>query len=387
MFKVPLPSSRLCLSFEFDIGKPEAKPSAEKLDAACQEAALAVNKMIGAGIPCDAFRAKMVVIDDDDTRLNLQMVHNYPFDRTFHEGTSGQSTVRYEYFYKSTVQKMFLRVVTDLNHVDGVYAVRVGLHTMEALFGNEISSSSFPKHPQLPIGTRVLLNFVRQVIVGGILAGGWAYFVMYTFLILEWLGLKKKPLDETKVNNIASLFRFQSTKYASEPASYLAFRSKKSGSFKAFLQVVEEWRRKLGIRGYLYLINFSPLVAPGTTSNIRDIGNLDRRYRGAFTPPTPPPGKDVWVGLNCVLADKFMVNNYGTHQHNFGTGVKPVAFMWDWMHMANTHGSAGCITINGVFLCWFRNMPSSLKELNCADVLGEPVAEATQNLNWFKTME
>jgi hypothetical protein len=57
-----------------------------------------------------------------------------------------------------------------------------------------------------------------------------------------------------------------------------------------------------------------------------------------------------------VSAKVIIVNNYGKNEHNFTT--KHGGFIWDWLHLANTNPAAGCITINGIFLSWFRGMPS-----------------------------
>jgi hypothetical protein len=295
--------------------------------------------------------------------------------------------VRYEFFYDRELPKLFLRVVTSFGDptqtIDGVFAIRVGLHAMEILQGNEINLSVSHKRPPLIFGLRQQVNFVQQVLVGGILAILWGYIKMYLCILLEMLYLKKQPQDMTRVNDTASLFRFQDTDHASEPAVYQIFRSDPL-AFKLFLDLLEEWRKTLGKRSFFYLINFSPLVAPGTTTNSRDIGRLEDRYRGAFDRPGVPPGDDIWLVQNCMLAKMIVVNNYGKHEHNFT--AKPVGFMWDWLHLANAFPAAGCITINGVFISWFRGMPSSHQGMEFANVLGAPVAKATQNMTWNPTM-
>jgi hypothetical protein len=385
MYKVSLPAPRLCLSFEFELEKPLLNPSTEVHDAACKQAAAMLAKFADTQIedakdPSAAFSARVVSSRD----LSLNKVRNYPFDPDFHVADGGPA-VRYEFFYDKDLPKMFFRVVTTFGDptetVDGVFATRVGLHTMEILQGNEMNKSIFPKHPPFTFGFRHNVNFIQQAVLGGLPFVG--YFKMYLCIFLEKLRLKAKPQDLTRVNDTASLFRFQDTDQASDPAMYRSFRSG-VGSFKPWLNLVEEWRKALGKKSYFYLINFSPRVAPGITTNIHDIGSLEGRYRGAFASPGSPPGDDIWVVQNLMLASMIFINNYGKHQHNFT--AKPVAFVWDWLHLANSHVGAGCISINGVFLSWFRGMPSSHKAVDFAEVLGAPVAETMQNQAWNKTM-
>ena len=88
--------------------------------------------------------------------------------------------------------------------------------------------------------------------------------------------------------------------------------------------------------------------------------------------------------LATQMARLIFFNNYGIHTHNFS--ARPTAFVWDWLELgAHMHG-AGCISINGIFLCWVRGMPSTLRRGNFAAKLGEPVAHISQNVHWFKTM-
>jgi hypothetical protein len=385
MYKVSLPAPRLCLSFEFELDKPLLNPSTEVHDAACKQAAAALansahTQIHGAKDPSAAFSARVVSSKD----LSLNKVRNYPFDPDFHVANGGPA-VRYEFFYDKELPKMFFRVVTafgDLDEtVDGVFASRVGLHAMEILQGNEMNKSIFPKHPPFTYGFRHSFNFIQQVRVG---SNPWfGYFKMYLSIFLEKLRLKEKPQDMTRVNDMASLFRFQDTDQASDPAVYQSFRSDVS-SFKPWLNLIEEWRKDLGKKSYFYLINFSPRVAAGVTTNIHDIDSLEGRYRGAFASPGAPAPEEAWVVQNLFLARMIIVNNYGKHQHNFT--AKPVAFVWDWLEMANSHVGTGCITINGVFLSWFRGMPSSHQAVDFAEVLGAPVAKTMQNQSWNGTM-
>jgi hypothetical protein len=383
MFNVSLPAPRLSLSFEFELDKPVLNPSTEVHDAACKQAATALAKFADtqihdAKVPSAAFSARVV----SSQNLNLDKVHNYPFDPDFHVAYGGPA-VRYEFFYDKELPKMFFRVVTAFGNreetVDGVYASRVGLHTMEILQGNEMNKSIYNKHPPFTFGFRQIANFIQQAVLGSLALFG--YFKMYLCILLEMLRLKEKPQDMTRVNDMASLF----TDQASDPAMYRSFRSD-VGSFKPWLKLVEEWREALGKKSYFYLVNFSPWLAPGVTTDIHDISRIDEgRHRGALASLGPPAGDDILLFQNLMFSRMIFVNNYGKHQHNFT--AKPVAFVWDWLHLDSTHFGAGCITINGVLLSWFRGMmPASHKAVDLAEVLGAPVAKTMQNLSWKETM-
>jgi hypothetical protein len=380
-YKVSLPAPRLCLSFEFETEKPLLNPSTEVHDAACKQAAAMLAKFADtqihdAKVPSAAYSARVV----SSQNLSLDKVHNYPFDPDFHVAYGGPA-VRYEFFYDKDLPKMFFRVVTTFGDreetVDGVFASRVGLHAMEILEGKEMNKAIFSKHSPFTFGFRHIVDFIQQAVLR---CSHWfGYFKMYLCILLEMLRLKEKPQDMTGVNDMASLF----TDQASDPAMYRSFRSDVS-SFKPWLNLVEEWREALGKKSYFYLINFSPWLAPGVTADIHDICRVEGRNRGASASHGPTPGDDIWLFQNLMFKRMIFVNNYGKHQHNFT--AKPVAFVWDWLHLANSHFGTGCITINGVLLSWFRGMPSSHKYVDLAEVLGAPVAKTMQNQSWNETM-
>jgi hypothetical protein len=112
------------------------------------------------------------------------------------------------------------------------------------------------------------------------------------------------------------LQRFYQSDKASEPAFYQIFRPEQHG-FKDFLKVVDAWRTQRGLSRYFYLLNFSPMVAGGTTKNIHDIANQKARYKGAFVTPGMGPPPPVWNVENPRISRQMIVNNYGRHKHNF----------------------------------------------------------------------
>jgi hypothetical protein len=398
MVKIPIPVPRLCLSFEFDIETSE-HPSTDQHDAAIKKAARVLDDFIGFskhGVTADAFSAKAIDGDtlDPDRQLTLAVAHNSPFDPNFHVAIGGPA-IRYEFIYSDKrdsshpCSKLFMRIVTSFGKpnetIDGVLATRVGLTAIEILQGNEVNPTIFPQYPPLKIGMRHIGNFFNHIILHGILAIPLGYVSMYLQIILERLGAKDMP-DVTRVNDVVSMLRFHSTKQGSEPASYQLYRSDTKGAYKVFLNIVEKWKNSLGLDGYFYLVNFSPMAAPAITYNIHDIYDIKARYRGAFAPAGPPPGEDIWPVANFTFANLMVANNYGVHKHNFA--VKPVSFIWDWLHVRNTINLAACITINGVFMCCFRGLASSFQSLEIPDDLfPTPVTKAASNISWKATMK
>ena len=400
MVHIPIPVPRLCLSLEFDIEKSEERPSNERHDAAIKEAARTVDSFINFsqhGVTPDAFSAKVVdgADIDPDRQLSFASAHNAPFDPNFHVASGGPA-IRYEFVYSDhhpndspdKPSKLFLRIVTSFGKpeetIDGVLATRIGLTALEILQGNEVHPTIFPKHKPVPFGMRQVFNFFYHNILNGLLAIPVGYIQFYLFSILEKLGVKKESND-FRVNSSATLLKFHDSKYSLESAKYELFRSDSKDAFKIFISVAEEWTKRLGLKGYFFLLNVSPLAAPAITYNIRDIINVETRYRSAFAPAGPPPGEDVWPIVNFAVASKIAINNYGAHKHNFS--AKPVSFLWDWLHIRNSVHLAACITINGVFMACFRGLEPSFELLEVPkETFSTPPTKAIANTTWNKTM-
>ena len=401
MITIPIPVPRLCLSLEFDIDKAGERPSSDCHDAAIKEAARVVDGFIDFskyGVTPDAFSAR--VIDgsaiDPDRPLSFTAAHSAPFDPNFHVAYGGPA-IRYEFIYSEnhiqdapdTPSKLFLRIVTSFGKpeetIDGVLATRIGLTAMEILQGNDVHPTIFPKHPSVPFGLRNVFNFIHHNILNGLLAIPIGYMQLYLYSILETLGVKKEN-NIFRVNNMASLLKFHASKHSLDSAKYNIYRSESKDAFKVFLSVAEKWTKRLGLDGYFYLLNLSPLAAPAITYNIQDIAKLETRYRGAFAPAGPPPGAEIWPILNLALASKIVINNYGVHKHNFS--AKPISFIWDWLHIRNTAHLCACITINGVSMACFRGLESSLELLDVpTETFPSTPTKAIANTSWNKEMK
>ena len=387
MLKTKLPSSRLCLTYVFELpAERTASPSPEAHDVAIKKAA-----QISGLVSKDIVAATASSLKD----VSLANVHKLPFKESFFVKDGGPA-LRCEFYYGSDTTKtsmVAVRIVTSLGEepsmiIDGVLASRIAFYTMELLDGNDELSTGSPAAregsiPTLKFGFRQQINFLREI-PGTLLLIIYTY--LYTFFV-KLLGIKEAPSDPTLVHDPKTLFRFYESSRANELAELQAYRPEVKDyekPFRKFLQVVDNWRNVRGLVGYFYLINFSPLVASGVTSNIQDIVSYKRRYRNAFDRPNRGPTPPMWRIVNPQLSRRIFINNYGIHVHSFK--AKPLAYVWDWLEMAAPLHGAGCITLNGVFMAWFRGMPAALEQGDLSSWMGEPIARVTQNDVWFKCM-
>ena len=402
----PLPSSRLCMTFSFELKSVVTEPkSSEAHDAAVKQAAAFLARTadvkrrsksnVDSWAPFQGRATKAIY-------LTLSKVHNAPFDPCFHLANGGPA-VRYEFWYDQASPRMYLRVVTSFGEesqtIDGVMSVRIGLHAMEVLEGNEMKQTIFPRYPPFRYGRRHQLNFLH-VLLGTLFRMLMAISCYVGLELIKLMGWNKELESSNslpKVNSLLSAIKYFRRR-GGEPAIVQLYSvdsqvTPPQQAFKNFIRAAEDWHRRLGLRGYLYLVNFSPLVVAATTQNIQDICSVEKRYEGALTRPVPPPNPPTWNLLNSAYTTKLFVNNYGRHDHHFQ--AKPAEFMWDWLHLSCTIRGCGCITINGVFMSWFRGLKG--------DFIGEnapflswggiskqrperPIAVMEQNMSWFSTM-
>jgi hypothetical protein len=377
-----LPSNRLCLCYQFNVAASSFQcPSESILHKALQEATIHV------GYDPDIVTSRIITMPDP----TLQKVHHLPYDPTFHVANGGPST-QYEFVFDNEVEKpskMIIRIVTSLGDqpeaiLDGVTASRIAFHALELLEGNELSTITFPCCPKpLLFGPQQEWNQFREI-------HGTQFRILLSnirFRVEKYLGKTYQPGGSTVVNTLTELQHFYNNEKASSiRASYRIFRSEEQGLFRSsYLKLVDDWRIRLGLKGYFYLMNFGKGgVAPGTTNDVFDIGNRAKRYEGAFFPAGAGPPPPAWNIQNAQCSRIVFVNNYGVHKHNFS--FKPESYIWDWIELAAPLHGAGCISINGTFLCFARALESSLKETPFEQKFGKEVERDHQNDTWFGVM-
>jgi hypothetical protein len=380
MFKTKLPSSNLGLSFLFDLSAIAAGPSTDEHDSACKKAAAIICHFEPALV-----RAWASSLSD----LTLQAVHHADFDPEFHN--SSVKGVRFEFFYDPSAPRMGLRITTYLGErsedtIDGHTAVRIGLRAMDILEGKEPAEASSANRtiPPFTYGLRNRLIFWQEVLPSALFRVAYVYVSRY----VDWFLGKRAATDPTLVNDAKSLFRYYESSHAADPALYAIFRDEASDKkpFHLFLDLLEAWRASLGLVGYFFLVNFSPLISVAMTSDINDIISPSRRYARIMAPPGCPPPPPVWRIANIHHARTMVINNYGAHRHGFSATLS--AFIWDWLELAAPLNVAGCITVNGVFSCFVRGTPAAVKRArnSFSDKFGLPVAQLKQNMTWFKVM-
>jgi len=299
-----LPSTRLSLTFLFDLPAIVKEPSTEAHDAACKK----VAKETGL-VPEDAVSAKAAACTD----MTLPAVHNADFDPTHHVGTGGPA-IRLEFFYDPDWPKMAVRVVTSLGEdkemiIDGVLASRVVFHTIEVLEGKPLAMHSPANRkaqgmiPPFNYGMRQRLNFLYEI-PGTLIR----MLLAHVSLFLDKLLGRSAPADPTVVTDAKSLIRFVQSERANDPAVSQLFCVPPSTSekpFRLFLALVETWRSTLSLAAYFFLLNFSPLVAPAVSADVNDIISPERRYMCAFEKPGPTPPPPLWSVANFQVCSVF----------------------------------------------------------------------------------
>jgi len=380
MFKTKLASSRLSLTYLFDLPSIVKEPSSADHDAAVKKAAVHIGLVPAAAVAAKAFAR---------AAITLPVVHASDFDQDFHLADGGPA-LRFEFYYDPDAPKMAIRIVTTLGEepsmiIDGVLASRHAFHAMEILEGKALTTDSPGNRkdiPPLTYGIRQQLNFMFEIIPGTLVRIVFAYFS----LLLDLLFFRRPPSDPTLVNDAKSMFRFYNSNSASEPCVFQTYTPATLGPkpFRAFLALIDAWRKVRELAGFFYLINFSPQVAPGVTANVNDIARLSNRYKNCFDRAGSGPPPPLWVVSNPQMARRLFINNYGVHSHNFC--AKPVSYVWDWLELAAPIHGAGCITLNGTFMFWIRGMPSAVRQAALSHTLGEPIATFPQNQKWFAAM-
>ncbi|CAB9526985.1 expressed unknown protein [Seminavis robusta] len=398
-----LPAMRLCLSYAFDLDEVVVNADSKVHNDAVKQAAKVLAEASGIrteGLadPSLPFEARVY----QGSNLTVEQIHQAPFDPTFHVANGGPA-VRYEFWYDQNPSQpqLLFRVVTSFGTaaetIDGVMASRVGFTAMEILEGNTPNATVFPKHEPLHFGLSHCLRFVR--IVGGTVIRIFLvkiYLAILAQLQLMGLFISKKAAEggnsdgQGLVNGMLRLHEFtQNSDPANDPAMTVVYRPQgmtPKQAFRRYLAIAEQWQRDMQLStGLYYLMNFSPLIAGGITQNASDLASVTTRYENAFIPTSAPPAPPIWNVLNPLFTTTLFVSNYGVHNHNFA--ARPTQHVWDWLHLMNHCHGAGCITINGVFVAYFRGLESGHDKLTATTAFGSgPVAKVPANLQWFPTM-
>ena len=131
-----LPSSRLLLTYIFDLPAAVTEPSSAVHDNAVKRAAILTGLLEPADVAARAVALR---------GLTLEAMHHSAFDPDFH--LSEDRGVRYEFFYDPEAPMMGLRVVTSLGEdesksIDGVLSSRIAFHAMEVLEGKAPTKDS-----------------------------------------------------------------------------------------------------------------------------------------------------------------------------------------------------------------------------------------------------
>lgn len=296
------------------------------------------------------------------------------------------AAVRLEFVYSACMTYLCIRILTELPRMDGVSAVRLALHTLEALEGGVDAvgvSEKFKVNPPLVWGWRQKLNQFKTI-AWSICAAKWPF----TSSVSE-----REAQIPTSVAGLRNYFKDPTR--AKEPAVFRLYRDDAptlptspitpSGSalFKKFIRAVGVWHDKAGLHGHFNLNNFAgqlgpAAVSPSIVNKAEQLLSVSERYKGAFIPPGPFPFGPVWDTLNVVHTTVLFTNNYGRHTHSFQS--IPKAFSWDWLGLMAPVPGCGVISINGVLLAWTRWTKAGIADSDgiFEEVLGPAIMEWKQ---------
>lgn len=250
-------------------------------------------------------------------------------------------------------------------------AVRLALHTLEALEGTPVCSSSveaFKRNPPFTWTWRHSLNFWSTVLGS-----------LGTILWPAWLQRSVSAQEAAAPVTYNGMRAYYATSTPA-PACFITYAPRAPGrnAYKDFITALGKWQEQARWEGFFSLLNFSPDAAPSVVPHAKDLLDIDARYRGIFAPVGKPQGGGLWTLMNALHVRLVFVNNYGRHQHTFK--ATPTQFLWDWVGMAAPVAGAGCITINGAFLAWTRWTPAGQergKKIQ-EEALGKPVGVYSQ---------
>lgn len=368
----PVPKRALSLLLSFDLAGVRDWRALREGDHA---AALAAGR-VAAGVtyvPAAALAARAVVIAGDATIPAAQAV---PWDLAFHcaEGKD----VRVEFIYGRDSPTLAVRIVVALARCDGVTAVRLALHALEALEGAEVGGGR-PRYAgnddraPFAFGARHAWNMLAAMLPA---AAGWA-----AAPLARLLGRPVAPAAVAAPVTPAAVDAYWSGGAGSPPppARLLVFPPAPVSAYRAYVSAVGSWAAGAGLARFLNLVAMgSARVCPSVVASAGDTADMGARRRGIFMPPGAPPPPPAWHLMNRIMAGAIFVNNYGRHTHTFAAA--PTGFLWEWLHMAATVAGTGCITVNGRLLAWARWTPAGMRAARPAleAALGPAAAELTQ---------
>lgn len=244
-------------------------------------------------------RPTVRVVRDDNSSFDA--IHHAPVVRTTTDALT------FEFTYAETSSELTVRVVVDLNVMDGVSATRIlmtALHYLEGrVVDDECDRVSRTRSNRLECSVvRMLYNGARSLVRS------------LTYV-----------LSRPKV-----LFIGGSGAYATYGPTGLTFK-----------EVVASMSGTQHCLGYICTQNYAPKVAVACVDH-ENLLRRDRMHLDTVIPKSPPAVARPW-SLAYMLSKPWVFwNNYGRHE--CPDTLTPTAFLWDWTNSRFPRGVV-CICI------------------------------------------
>ena len=296
MQDLPWGSSTLCLALAFDLSEVADHTSLRSRDhqATCA-AACAASKLISAA----SVAARAVTTAGE---AGLREARELPFDE-WHDPAA--HSVRLEFLWSTASPQVSLRVLCELPCCDGVTALRVALHTLEALEGQSLCAAApFKRNPPFSFTLRHAARSLPNLLGAcGRAAGAW----------LRQLSCGGSAMVKDRPIRTSSGLLAYYDAPAPPPGLFRIYATATSDAYKSYISALQLWADLSGTKAFYTLLNFAPGVVASIVPRAEDLMRIERRYAGALVPATQPPNGIKWLVLNHLHISVIFVNNYGRH--------------------------------------------------------------------------
>lgn len=285
--RIPLATGVLMLIIELEISDiPNWQALRDKDHEAAMQVALAATQLY----PATSSASVVCRSRTTDGPATVQVAQSLPhIDDPWCQDPAHR--VRIEFLYSTTLPQLAIRILNELAVSDGVTAVRMALHTLEAVEGGKAAvgtgGEAFKTNPPFAFGPAHVLNLASVM-------GSAAIKALWPFT---------PPVSDAEAAAPTTCpgLRAYYNQPDPKPAALRWYRptgSSANATFKALVVALQAWSDRVGWKGFFALLNFSPQAAPTIVKTAADLTSIEKRYAGVFVPVGPPPGGEPWRFMN-----------------------------------------------------------------------------------------